>query len=78
MKEIVVAPYTGLESGLGIFASDLACGKAWGHDGGILDYGTLVRASEDGKRVAVVSVQGGGFAGTPPNPSALLCPPTQG
>jgi len=39
-----------------------------------MDYATLVRASEDGERVAVVSVHGGALTREPPDPSALLCP----
>ena len=73
-KGTVVDPAAGLTSGLGIFSYDLACGRAWGHDGGIMDYATLVRASEDGERVAVVSVHGGAPTGEPPDASALLCP----
>src|SRR5215218_2769387 len=51
----------------------------WGHDGGILDYQTLVSASEKGERIAVVSLRG------PPGhlfvERALLCtepPPVAG
>jgi len=43
----------------------------WGHAGGILDYLTLVSASEEGDRVAVVSLQGPGYP--PPVERALLC-----
>ena len=75
-KRIVVDPGSGFASGHGIFSNDLACGRAWGHDGGILDYATLVRATDDGKRVAVVSVHGGALTGEPPDETALLCPPT--
>ena len=76
MKErTVVDPGTGFASGHGIFSKDVSCGRAWGHDGGILDYTTLVRATEDGERVAVVSVHGGALTGEPPDESALLCPP---
>lgn len=62
-----------VEDGLGIFASRLSCGRFWGHDGGILDYGTMVAASEDGERVAVISVRADGL-GRPPPLSELLCP----
>ena len=41
----------------------------------ILDYATLVRATEGGERVAVVSVHGGTLTGEPPDETALLCPP---
>ena len=61
-------------AGLGIYSIDLECGRFWGHSGGILDYATLVQASEDGKRVAVVSVRSDAFAGQPPDEAALLCP----
>ena len=57
--------------GLGIFSTELPCGRAWGHAGGILDYVTLVSASEAGDRVVVVSLQG---PGNPPAVErALLC-----
>ena len=75
-KRIVVDPGSGFASGHGIFSYDIACGRSFGHDGGILDYATLVRATEDGKRVAVVSVHGGALTGEPPDEAALLCPPT--
>ena len=66
-------------TGLGIFSTDLACGRSWGHAGGILDYGTLVTASEEGDRVAVVSLRGPGYL--PWLSRALLCaepPPRAG
>ena len=44
--------------GLGIWPTELPCGRAWGHDGYIVDYQTLVSASEEGDRVAVVSLRG--------------------
>ena len=44
--------------GLGIFSTELPCGRFWGHAGGILDYQTLVSASEKGDRIAVVSLRG--------------------
>lgn len=76
MKErTLVDPGLGFASGHGVFSNDLACGRVWGHDGGILDYATLVRATEDGERVAVVSVHGGALTGEPPDETALLCPP---
>lgn len=59
-------------AGLGIFSTELPCGRFWGHDGGIVGYFTLVRASEEGDLVAVVSVQGGHLSG-PPDEQALLC-----
>jgi D-alanyl-D-alanine carboxypeptidase len=74
MKETVVVAEGVSGDGLGIFSTDLPCGRFWGHNGGILDYGTLVQASEDGHRVAVVSVHGGAFSGPPPDEKALLCP----
>lgn len=57
--------------GLGIFSTDVPCGRFWGHAGGILDYLTLVSASEEGDRVAVVSLRGPGYP--PPVERALLC-----
>ena len=66
------ASYYGVvRAGLGIFSTDLACGRSWGHGGGILDYGTLVTASEEGDRVAVVSLHGRGYI--PWIGRALLC-----
>jgi D-alanyl-D-alanine carboxypeptidase len=67
-----VVPQQPVEDGLGIFASQLPCGRAWGHSGGILDYGTQVAASEDGERVVVISARGFGFV-EPPNAGRLLC-----
>ena len=63
--------YGVVRAGLGIFSIDLACGRSWGHGGGILDYGTLVTASEEGDRVAVVSLHGRGYI--PWIGRALLC-----
>jgi D-alanyl-D-alanine carboxypeptidase len=74
MKQTVVIDPATLAGGLGIFATVLECGRFWGHDGGILDYATSVRASEDGERVAVISLHGGAFSGPPPDEAALLCP----
>ena len=64
-------------TGLGIFSMDLACGRSFGHLGGILDYLTLVTASAEGDRVAV-SFRGPGFV--PWLGRALLCaePPCGG
>jgi len=59
-------------TGLGIFSIDLACGRSFGHDGYIVDYGTLVTASEEGDRVVVVSHRGPGYL--PWLSRALLCP----
>jgi D-alanyl-D-alanine carboxypeptidase len=73
MKQTVVVDPGALADGLGIFSTKLACGRFWGHDGGILDYGTLVRASDDGERVAVISAHGGAPSGPPPDEAALLC-----
>jgi D-alanyl-D-alanine carboxypeptidase len=56
--------------GLGIFSSHLRCGRFWGHDGGILDYSTIVEASP-GHRVAVVSFRTATVE--QPNMVALLC-----
>jgi TolB protein len=58
--------------GLGMFATDLPCGRSWGHDGFIPPYETHVSASEGGDRVAVVSDRG--FPGyLPPVGRVLLC-----
>ena len=46
--------------GLGIFPTELPCGRSWGHLGYIVDYQTLVIASKKGDRVAVVSLRGPG------------------
>jgi D-alanyl-D-alanine carboxypeptidase len=73
MKQTVIVGRAGGD-GLGIFATELPCGRFWGHDGGILDYGTIVKASEDGDRIAVTSVQGGAPSGPRPDETALLCP----
>jgi Tol biopolymer transport system component/CubicO group peptidase (beta-lactamase class C family) len=54
------AKYGVFGTGLGIFSTDFACGRSFGHLGAILDYQTLVTASEEGDRVAVVSLHGGG------------------
>ena len=58
-------------TGLGIFSTDFACGRSFGHLGAILDYQTLVTASEDGDRVAVVSLHGRGYI--PGLGRALFC-----
>jgi D-alanyl-D-alanine carboxypeptidase len=71
MKRTVLADGA-QRAGLGIFSTELPCGRFWGHDGGIAGYFTLVRTSEDGDRVAVLSVQGGFLSG-PPDEHALLC-----
>ena len=57
--------------GLGIFPTELPCGRSWGHLGYIVDYQTLVSASEEGDRVAVVSLRGRGYI--PWLGRALLC-----
>lgn len=74
MKQTVVVEPGVSGDGLGLFSTELRCGRFWGHDGGILDYGTLVKASEDGSRVAVISVRGGAPSAPPPDETALLCP----
>ena len=60
------------QDGLGIFAADLPCGRFWGHNGRILDYRTVVDASGNSARIAVISVRGP--IGHDPDDSALLCP----
>jgi D-alanyl-D-alanine carboxypeptidase len=59
------------KDGLGIFAAQLSCGTAWGHDGGILDYYSRVIASADGKRVLVESARGALTSW--PSATPLLC-----
>jgi hypothetical protein len=71
MKQTVVVDHE-LEDGLGIFSSQLPCGRFWGHEGAILNYGTIVAASDNGNRVMVISARGN--AGSPPDATALLCP----
>jgi len=56
MKQTVPAQPDGAD-GLGIFSTPTRCGTAWGHDGHILDYSTLVAATPDGRRVAIVSAR---------------------
>jgi Beta-lactamase len=46
------------QDGLGIFAADLPCGRFWGHNGRILDYRTVVDATGNSARIAVISVRG--------------------
>jgi D-alanyl-D-alanine carboxypeptidase len=75
MRQTIEVPVGTFRNGLGIFSIDLPCGRFWGHDGGILDYATLVRASEDGGRVLVISARSSGpVSGQPPDEAALLCP----
>ena len=70
MKGPPVAAGGGVATGLGIFPIDSHCGRAWGHQGFIVDYATSVSASAEGDRVAVVSVRG---QSRPPDMVALLC-----
>jgi D-alanyl-D-alanine carboxypeptidase len=71
MKETVgIGPSSG--AGLGIYSGSLRCGRSWSHGGGILDYSTLVIASENGDRVGVTSVYGA-LSDTSPDGSALVC-----
>ena len=72
MKQTVVVDHE-LGDGLGIFSSQLPCGRFWGHEGGILDYATIVAASDDGDRVAVISARGDASQVTA-RQTALLCP----
>jgi Tol biopolymer transport system component len=71
MKE-TVAPGEAAGVGLGIFSTELPCGRFWGHAGGIMEYVTLVNASEEGDRVAVLSIRGGPDY-LPPIERVLLC-----
>jgi D-alanyl-D-alanine carboxypeptidase len=74
MKQTVAVDAGASRDGLGMFSTELPCGRFWGHDGGIIDYGTIVKTSEDGNRVAVISAHGGAPTGPPPDERALLCP----
>jgi D-alanyl-D-alanine carboxypeptidase len=58
--------------GLGIVSGSLRCGRSWSHGGWILDYRTLVIASENVDRIGVVSVYGA-LSDTSPDESALVC-----
>src|SRR4051794_448411 len=60
-----------VDDGLGIFLTRTPCGRFWGHSGEILNYGTLVDASDDGSRVAVISVRDA--PPQRPDISQLLC-----
>jgi TolB protein len=71
MKETVPAG-GGAGVGLGIFSTELPCGRSWGNGGSIIEYATLVSASEEGDRVAVISVRGGP-GDLLPVERALLC-----
>jgi D-alanyl-D-alanine carboxypeptidase len=73
MKQTVDTDRYGVADGLGLFTDELECGRFWGHNGGILDYSTVVRASADGSRVAVLSVRGR-WPRSPPDYQPLLCP----
>jgi D-alanyl-D-alanine carboxypeptidase len=57
--------------GLGLFSGALQCGRFWGHTGAILDSWSVVEASPDGSRVAVVAYRGPDFR--LPDMLALLC-----
>jgi D-alanyl-D-alanine carboxypeptidase len=74
IKQTVAVDRGPFRDGLGIFSTELPCGRFWGHDGGIIDYVTSVKASEDGNRIAVISARGGSLSGPPPDETALLCP----
>jgi D-alanyl-D-alanine carboxypeptidase len=76
MKQTVVVDSAHAD-GLGIVSTQLPCGRFWGHEGGILDYATILNANEDGSRVAVISAHGGTPSGPPPDESALLCHATE-
>jgi Tol biopolymer transport system component/CubicO group peptidase (beta-lactamase class C family) len=73
MKE-TVGVGVGVGAGLGIYSESLRCGRSWAHGGGILDYRTLVIASEKGDRAGVVSVYGAvSLSDASPDKSALVC-----
>jgi D-alanyl-D-alanine carboxypeptidase len=71
-QTIALADGLNTADGLGIFSSRLPCGRAWGQSGSILDYATLVAASQDGTRVVVISKRTSSTPG-PPDLPALLC-----
>jgi D-alanyl-D-alanine carboxypeptidase len=73
MKQTVDTGQPGTADGLGIFTTRLPCGRFWGHNGGIGDYLTVIQASEDGRRVAVLSARGNPTR-PPPDWIRLLCP----
>lgn len=58
MKKTVPAT-KGSRYGLGIFAYDLPCGTAWGHEGDVPGYHDWVVTSEDGSRQVAVMVNVG-------------------
>jgi D-alanyl-D-alanine carboxypeptidase len=75
MKQTIVVDGYDLGNGLGIFSNKLPCGRFWLHDGAIVDYGTIVAASDDGNRVAVISARRGRDAPPLDTPvTAVLCP----
>ncbi len=53
-----VAAEPGIDWGLGLYRKRLACGYAWGHDGVMPGYATVVLASEDGRAVVVLATNG--------------------
>jgi len=53
-----VAAEPGIDWGLGLYRKRLACGYAWGHDGVMPGYATVVLASEDGGAVVVLATNG--------------------
>ena len=57
MEATVPDPYGGAY-GLGISRRAVWCGAAWGHNGGTPGYLTVVFASRDGARIAVVATNG--------------------
>jgi D-alanyl-D-alanine carboxypeptidase len=71
MEQTVAVPLGPERYGLGLIGSRRSCGETWGHAGAILDYVTVVEASRDGARVAVVAVRG--RPDRNPDMSALIC-----
>jgi Tol biopolymer transport system component len=57
------------ETGLGLVETRLPCGRVWSHAGWLTEWMTFATASENGDRVAVVSVRGGAY---PPSTSRVL------
>jgi hypothetical protein len=52
---------------------ELLVRRFWSHKRGLLDYGTVVQASDDGDDVAVVPLHGGAFSVPPPDDDVQVC-----
>ena len=74
MEHTVATDSPTVRDGLGIFAVKLPdCGRVWGHEGGILDYQTMVQARKDGSRIVVISLRGSAPPQAPPT-AQFVCP----